>query len=180
MINIAFMPLYMWEMWDVWAESAISISNMILARLLHPMWFISALSWYCWAIMNVWNVIYHFEDGWWPGYKYSSCWYCCCCNRKIYYQPRPHFNGHWKMPTSFNTNLRSATFLQNCPSSVSSKLQQRWVDFPFPDSSLHLSTPCISWCSEYLGMFRVSAATQGPVIRGNTNTLTHEHAHTYY
>ena len=60
------------------------------------------------------------------------------------------------------------------PSSVSSKLQQRWVDFPFPDSSLHLSTPCISWCSQYLGMFRVSAATQSPVIRGNTNTPTHE------
>ena len=44
-----------------------------------------------------------------------------------------------------------------------------WVNFPFPASSLHLSSPCISWCSEYFLIAWVSAATQGPVVRGNTH-----------
>ena len=44
-----------------------------------------------------------------------------------------------------------------------------WVNFPFPASSLHLSSQCSSWCSEYILIAWVSAATQGPVVRGNTH-----------
>ena len=135
------------------------------------MWFISALSWYCWAIMNVWNVIYHFEDGWWPGYKYSSC--CCCwCNRKIYYQPRPHFNGHWKMPASFNTNLRSATFLQKpklCIVKASAALS--WLSI-----SWQLIT---SFYSMYFLMFAVSGDVPSVCCNSEpSHPRKHQHTNT--
>ena len=138
----------------------------MLAKLLHLMWFISALSWYCWAIMNVWNVIYHFEDGWWPGYKYSSCCFCCWCNRKIYYQPRPHFNGHWKMPASFNTNLRSATFLQKPKMCIVKALAE--LTFHFSTAHyiflLHVFPDVRSiWgCSECLLQLRAQSSAETP------------------
>ena len=143
----------------------------ILAKLLHSVWFLSALSWYCRAIMNVWNVIYHFEDGWWPEYKYSSC--CCCwCNRKIYYQPRPHFNGHWKMPASFNTNLRSATFLQKpklCIVKASAALS--WLSI-----SWQLIT---SFYSMYFLMFAVSGDVPSVCCNSEpSHPRKHQHTNT--
>ena len=142
----------------------------MLAKLLHLMWFISALSWYCRSLMNVWNVIYHFEDGSWPGYKYSSCW--CWCNRKIYYQPRPHFNGHWKMPASFNTNLRSATFLQKpklCIVKASAALS--WLSI-----SWQLIT---SFYSMYFLMFRVSGDVPSVCCNSEpSHPRKHQHTNT--
>ena len=82
--------------------------------------------------------------------------------------PCPHFNGHWKIPASFNPNfpLRGQEpFLCKLLSITIIS----WVNFPFPASSLHLSSPCSSWCSEYFLIAWVSAATQGPVVRGNTH-----------
>ena len=82
--------------------------------------------------------------------------------------PCPHFNGHWKIPASFNPNfpLRG----QEPPlCKLLSITIISWVNFPFPASSLHLSSPCSSWCSEYFLIAWVSAATQGPVVRGNTH-----------
>ena len=105
-------------------------------------------------------------DGWWADYKYSSC------SAKIYYQPCPHFNGHWKIRASFNPNLGSGTSSESTFKLESLRLISRlwhWrVNFPFPASPLHLSTPSISWCSEYFLMHRLSPATRGPVVRGNT------------
>ena len=82
--------------------------------------------------------------------------------------PCPHFNGHWKIPASFNPNfpLRGQEpFLCKLLSITIIS----WVNFPFPASSLHLSSPCSSWCSEYfLIQPRLSPATRGPVVRGKT------------
>ena len=150
----------------------------ILAKLLHPMWFISALSWYCRAIMNVWNVIYHFEDGWWPGYKYSSCWYCCCCNRKIYYQP----------PSTLQWPLKNANIIQyqSSVSNLSSEaLAQHRQNFNSAELTFHLLTAhyifllhvfpdvrSIWGCSECLLQLRAQSSAETPT-HYHTKMLTH-------
>ena len=97
----------------------------------------------------------------------STLQHCPHCNAV---QHCPHFNGHWKIRASFNPNLGSGTSPKSTFKLESLCLISRLWHWRvnFPASPLHLSTPSISWCSEYFLMHRLSPATRGPVVRGNT------------
>ena len=101
-------------------------------------------------------------DGWWGGYKFSSC------SEKIYHQPCPHFNGHWKIPASFNTNL-----ILPLGSGTSPKVFVSCHVFGIGELTFHFlaahyifllhlfpDVPSISWCSEYLLQLRAQSSVE--------------------
>ena len=111
-------------------------------------------------------------DSWWPGYKYSS-W-----SAKINHQPCPHLNSHWKIPASFNTNLFLPLGSRTSPKSGTSPKSPFKFDISYHADGIEELTFhflrahyifLLHLFPDVASISRLSPATQGPVVRGNTH-----------